>query len=145
MSLPLGFDWLTGYINLIVEDFLCRLRQPFNPQRYRQYWTLLYETAKNPSFKTFHFSPLPLSLIFSLVQAVSAFTTDLTPTIESLCEEWDVVKVWTVLYARYESANLMDEHLKVIDAYLPVEHTIFLRRAADVDGVTFLSVNTSYS
>ena len=64
---------------------------------------------------------------------MSAFTIDLTPTIESLCEEWNGVKVWTVLYARYESANPMDEHFKVIDAYLPVEHTIFLRQAADVD------------
>ena len=44
------------------------------------------------------------------------------------------VKVWKVLYARYESANPMDEHFKVINAYLPVEHTIFLRQAADVDG-----------
>ena len=27
----------------------------------------------------------------------------------------------------------MDEHFKVIDAYLPVEHTIFLCQAGDVD------------
>ena len=39
-----------------------------------------------------------------------------------------------MLYARYESANPMDDHFKVIDAYLPVEHTIFLRQVADVDG-----------
>ena len=39
-----------------------------------------------------------------------------------------------MLYVRYEMANPMDEHFKVINAYLPVEHTLFLRQATDVDG-----------
>ena len=133
MPLPPGFSWLTGDIDLIVQNLEEALNQPFDPTQFRKYWSFPYETAKNPSFKTFHFSPLPAAPIYDLDQAVAAFTSDLSPTIETLCEEWNGVKVWTVLYARYESANPMDEHFKVIDAYLPVEHTIFLRQAADVD------------
>ena len=133
MSLPPGFDWLTGDINVIVQDFLNVLNRPFQFHQFRQFWSLPFTTTKSASFRTLHFSPLPSAPIYDLDRAMAAFQNDLTPTIKSLCQEWNGVKVWTVLYARYESANPMDEHYKVMDVYLPVAHTIFLRQANDVD------------
>ena len=42
-----------------------------------------------------------------------------------------------MLYARCESANLLDEHYKIFDAYLPVQHTIFFRQQPEIDADGF--------
>ena len=55
-----------------------------------------------------------------------ALHDDVTPTIETLCQEWHGIKVWPVRFVRYESANPLDEHFKNFDAHLPVAHSIFL-------------------
>ena len=57
---------------------------------------------------------------------MAALSNDLTNTIEVQCRDWHGVKVWPVLFVRYESANSIDEHFKIFDAHLPVLHSIFL-------------------
>ena len=127
-------DLLTGDIDAIVQNFLNILNRPLERQQSeRQFWTLPYQAINIQSFRTIHFSLLSSAPSFDLDRAVAAFPNDLTPTIKSLCHEWYGVKVWTVLNARYESANQMDEHLKIIEAYLPVKHTIFLRQQNEID------------
>ena len=46
-----------------------------------------------------------------------ALHDDITPTIESMCREWQGLKVWPVLFVRYESANPLDELFKIFDAH----------------------------
>ena len=55
-----------------------------------------------------------------------AIHDDITLTIESLCREWEGVKVWLVLFARYESAHPLDEPFKIFNAHLPASYSIFL-------------------
>ena len=57
---------------------------------------------------------------------MAALSNDLTNTFETPCREWHGVKVWPVLFVRYESVNPLDEHFKTFDAHLPVSHSIFL-------------------
>ena len=57
---------------------------------------------------------------------MAALPNDLTNTIEVQCCDWHGVKVWPVLFVRYEFANPLDEHFKTFDAHLPVLHSIFL-------------------
>ena len=57
---------------------------------------------------------------------MAAISDDVTDTIEAQCREWHGVKVWPVLFVRYESANPLDEHFKTFDAHLPVSHSNFL-------------------
>ena len=57
---------------------------------------------------------------------MAAFVNDLINTIEAQCRKWHSVKVWPVLFVRYESANSLDDYFKTFNAHLPVFHSIFL-------------------
>ena len=62
-----------------------------------------------------------------------ALHDDVTPSIVELCREWQGIKVWPVLYVRYESANPLDDPFKTFDAHIPVAHSIFLRQQPELD------------
>ena len=61
-----------------------------------------------------------------------AVYADVTPVIENLCQVWHGIKVWPLLFVRYESANPLDEHFKNFDAHLPIAHSIFLDSLPDL-------------
>ena len=57
---------------------------------------------------------------------MAALSNEVSDTIEAQCHDWHGVKVWSVLFVRYESSNPLDEPFKTFDAYLPVSYLIFL-------------------
>ena len=57
---------------------------------------------------------------------MAALSDDVIDTIETECREWHGVKVWPVLFVRYESANPLKDYFKIFNAHLPVSHSIFL-------------------
>ena len=56
---------------------------------------------------------------------MASLSNDLAHTIDTQCHEWHGIKVWPVLFVRYESANPLEEHFKTFDAHLLVSHSIF--------------------
>ena len=95
-------------------------------QSFREYWNEPIQKQSNQYFKIFQFTPISTVHYNDLDRAMAALSKDLTNTIEEQCREWHGVKVWPVLFVRYESANPLDEHFKTFDAHLPVSHSIFL-------------------
>ena len=96
------------------------------PKPKRRFWTEPDNNVSNFHFKIIQFKPIPNAPIHDLDSAMDALWADVLPTIKSLCREWHGVKVWPVLFVRYESANPLDDAFKSFDAYLPVAHSIFL-------------------
>ena len=92
----------------------------------REFWNEPVQILSNLNFKIFQFIPLPTVPFNDLDRAMAALFKDMIYTIESLCKEWQGVKVWPILFVRYESANPLDEHFKTFDAYLPASHSVFL-------------------
>ena len=127
MALPPGWNWHTGdarELAQIIFNNLSRSNRP--PQFLRKFWTKSYQKQYNQSFKILQFNPTETAPINDLDRAMVALHDDLTPTIETLCQEWHGIKVWPVLFVLYESANPLDEHFKNFDAHLTVAYFIFL-------------------
>ena len=95
-------------------------------QLFSKFWNEPIQIQSNQYFQIFQFTPIPTVPYNELDFAMAALSNDLTNTIEAQCRDWHGVKVWPVLFVRYESANPLDEHFKSFDAYLPVSHSIFL-------------------
>lgn len=70
----------------------------------REYWTEGVSLLEMGHFKTIQYERLPHTTP-DLDVAVAAFVRDLGQDIASLCEEQQAIKVWLLLYVRYESAN----------------------------------------
>ena len=117
---------MRGDPQILIQHFLNNLRRTIHTPPLRKFWTPPTQILTNPHFRTLQFYPLDSVPIFDLDRATQAFYNDITPSIESLCREWQGIKVWTVLYVRYESANPLDEHYKNFDAHIPISHSIFL-------------------
>ena len=81
-------------------------------QPIRKFWTKLIQNQSNQYFKIFQFTPIPTVPFNNLDFAMAAISNDLTDTIEAQCREWHGVKVWPILFVRYESANPLDETFK---------------------------------
>ena len=126
MALPPGWNVLTGDPMEVVRHFLNRLNNSIQSRPLREFWSEPYQILTNDHFRTLQFSPKDSAPIYDLDRAMQALYHDATPSIETLCREWQGIKVWPVLYVRYESANPLDEHYKHFDAHLPVSHSIFL-------------------
>ena len=95
-------------------------------QLFRECWNKPIQKQSNQYFNIFQFTPIPTVPFNDLYFAMAALSNDVTETIEAQCTEWHGVKVWRVLYVRYESANPLEEHSKTFDAHLPAPHSIFL-------------------
>ena len=93
---------------------------------FREYWNRPIQKQSNHYFKIFQFTPIPTVPFNNLDRAMAALSNDVTDTIEAQCREWHGVKVWPVLFVKYEFANPLDDHFKSFDAHLPVSHSIFL-------------------
>ena len=92
----------------------------------RKFWPEAKQIQSNKNFKIYQFTPIPTIPFNDLDRAMAALSNDLTNTIEAQCHEWHGVKVWPVLFVRYESANPLDEYFKTFDAHLQVFHLLFL-------------------
>ena len=101
-------------------------------QLVREFWTEPLQKQFNQNFKICQFTPITTVSVNDLDRAMAALSNDVTHTIEEQCREWHGVKVWPVLFVRYESANPLDEHYKIFDAHLPVSHSIFLYNHPDM-------------
>ena len=126
MALPPGWNVLTGDPQEVVRHFLNRLSNSIQPRPLREFWSEPYQILTTDHFRTLQFSPIVSAPLYDLDRAMQALYHDATPSIETLCREWQGIKVWPVLYVRYESANPLDEHYKHFDAHLPISHSIFL-------------------
>ena len=102
---------------------LGNIKQVVHP--FRKFWNEPIQKQSNQYFKIFQFTPIPTVPYNDLDRAMAALINDVTDTIEAQCRDWHGVKVWPVLFVRYESANPLDEQFKTFDAYLPVSHSIF--------------------
>ena len=95
-------------------------------QPFCKFWNQLIQKQSNQYFKIFQFTPISTVSFNDLDLAMAALSNDVSGTIEAQCRDWHGVKVWPILFVRYESANPLDEHFKTFDAHLPVSHSIFL-------------------
>ena len=95
-------------------------------QPFRKFWNRPIQNQSNQYFKIFQFTPISTISFNDLDLAMAALSNDLSDTIEAQCRDWHGVKVWVILFVRYESANPLDEYFKTFDAHLPVSHSIFL-------------------
>ena len=99
MALPPGWNWQTGDIQELIQHILNndsrpnQLRQPL-----RKFWSEPYQTQYNQYFKSLQFNPTDTAPVHELDRAMVAVHDDVTPTIESLCREWQGIKVWPVLF-----------------------------------------------
>ena len=84
-------------------------------QPLRQYWNEPIQKLTNQNFKIFKFIPIFTVPFNDLDCAMAALSNDVTDTIDAQCREWHGVKVWPILFVRYESANPLDEHFKTFD------------------------------
>ena len=126
MALPPGCNWQTSYALKLAQFIFNNLsRSNIYPQPHRKYSTIPYQKQYNQSFKIPQFKLRDTSHINDLDRAMVAFHNDVTPTIKTLCQEWNGIKVWPVVFVRYESANLLDKHFKNFDAHLPVVNSIY--------------------
>ena len=125
MALQPGWNWRTGDIQELIQHIFnnaSRFNQPRQPRR--KFWSEPYQTQYNQYFKSVQFNPIDTAPVHDLDSALVALHDDVSPTIESLCREWQGIKVWPVLFVRYESANPLDEPFKIFDAHLPATHSI---------------------
>ena len=95
-------------------------------QPFRKFWNERIQKQSNQFFKIFQFTPIPIVYLNDLDLAKVALSNDVSDTIEAQSRDWHGVKVWPVLFVRYESANFFEEQFKTFDAYLPVSHSIFI-------------------
>ena len=98
----------------------------------REFWTVPFQIESNANFKIYHVKPIPTATINDLDFAMAALPNDLISTINTLCRLWHGIKVWPVLFVRYESGNPLDESFKMFNAHLPVAHTIFLHNQPEL-------------
>ena len=105
MALPPGWNVLTGDPMEVVRHFLNRLNNSIQSRPLREFWSEPYQILTNDHFRTLQFSPKDSAPIYDLDRAMQALYHDATPSIETLCREWHGIKVWPVLYVRYESAK----------------------------------------
>ena len=129
MALPTGWNCRTGNVQELFENSwnnAIHQNQPRQPRR---------KFFSEP----IRFSTISISNPFSLTRSAQPlFTTSTAPwslfimmlpplsTIEFLYREWQRIKVWPVLFVRYESANPLDKLFKMFDAHLLATHSIFL-------------------
>ena len=99
----------------------------------REFWSEPYQIESNTNFKIYPCNPIATAIINDLNCAMAALSNDLISTITTLCRIWHGIKVWPVLYVRYESANPLDENFKIFNAYLPVAHTIFIHSQPELN------------
>ena len=85
-----------------------------------EFWSEPKQKESNQNYKNFQFTPIPTVSFNDLDCAMTALPIDLFNTIEAQCRDWHGVKVWFVIFVRYESANPLDEHFNTFDAHLPV-------------------------
>ena len=136
---PPGFNPLTVDIHQVIQNFInSTRRQPPHQLQQRQqppqwqFWTEPFQSSSNSHFKTLQFRPISNAPIHDLDRAMSSLPQDITPTIKKLCRDLQGVKVWPVLFVRYESANPLDEPFKIFDSHLPVSHSIFFQNQPEV-------------
>ena len=89
------------------------------------YWTEPIELQVVTHFRIIQAHPKAGVNPQDLDMALSALDTDILPSISRLCIELKSIKVWASLHVRYESANPMAEHFKLIDGHLRVPHVMF--------------------
>ena len=93
----------------------------------RIFWKEPITLEKLANFRTLQAFPTEGANIQNLDAALDALVTDISPALVRICEELKSIKVWPLLYVRYESANPTDENFKSIDTHLPIPHALFER------------------
>ena len=125
--MPPGWNWRTGDIQELIQHVFNIASRPNLPrQSFRKFWSEPYQTEYNHYFKSLQFNPIDTGSVHDLDCAMVPLHDDVTPTIESMCREWQDLKLWPVLFVWYESANPLDEPLKIFDADLSATNSIFL-------------------
>ena len=106
MALPPGWNWRTGDIQELIQHVFNIASRPNQPrQPLCKFCSKPYQALYNQYFKSLQFYPIDTAPVHDLDRAMVALHDEVTPTIESLCREWQGIKVWPVLFVRYESAN----------------------------------------
>ena len=117
MALPPGWNWRTGNVQKLFEHIWNNARRPNQPRQiFCKFWSKPYQSQYNQYFKSFQFDLIETALVHDLDRALRTLHDDIKLTIESLCREWQGVKVWPVLFVLYESANPLYEPFKIFDA-----------------------------
>ena len=127
ITLPTEGNWGMGAIQELIQHVFNIASRPNLPRKpLRKFWSEPYQTQYNQYFKSLQFNNIDTAPVHDLDRAMVALHDDVSPTIDSMCREWQGIKVWPVLFVRYESANPLDKPFKIFDAQLPATHSIFL-------------------
>ena len=89
------------------------------------FWKEPITLEKLANFRVLQAFPREGANIQNLDAALEALVSDISPALVQICEELKSIKVWPLIYVRYESANPKDENFKSIDTHLPIPHALF--------------------
>ena len=83
MSLPPGWNWLTGNVQELFVHIWNNARRPNQPQQpLLKFWSKPYLTKYNQYFKSLQFSATETAPVHDLDRSMLARNDDITPTIE---------------------------------------------------------------
>ena len=110
------YDFFDPICKRVIDEAV----RDFNP-----YWRRPEILMSTSHFHVMQFRPRPSVKNNDLDLAMEKIQTDVQRYVSKASRALNGIKVWPMLYVRYESANPLEENFKTFEAYLPAASGIF--------------------